>query len=132
MKEDIEFSLSILAKRVGFAQKMIDELKRKYPIKKFKLYAEISGPAFEKLDLNLRFVTPQSPNYESELKQVYEKNFEDFQKKALIMSLEELKAKKYGNLYLNKFIPFLGFRLEIETCADDQIEKSIIPKVLKQ
>lgn len=132
-EKDNELSLSILAERIGFAQKMIVDLKKNYPrIKQFKTSAEIVGPAYNEIDLNLRFIVPLSSNYDPELKKIFEENLEEFEQKALIKTVEELKAKKNGNLYLDKFKPFLGFILKIESCTSVQDEKLIAPKVFKQ
>ena len=76
--------------------------------------AELAGPEFVMMDLNNRFVTKMSPGYLERLTAIYNQNSKAFKEEALINAPEDLlDEKKFSNLYLAKYKPFEGYKIQI-------------------
>lgn len=110
-------SLAQATEKLIFVQKALEEISKsstQYTHIKFKSNAKIAGPDFQRLDMNDRFVTKMTPGYFERIKRVFNESKDTFQKDALIKSHDDLfDENKYPNLYLAKFKPFQGFKIEI-------------------
>lgn len=115
--ESNDRNLSLAKQRAAFAEKVFKSLKssdQKFKYINFKTKGQLSGPDFQPIDLNSRFVTRMTPGYLQKLDALFRKNQKLFEEVALKKSAEDLlDEKKYSNLYQAKFKPFQGFRLRI-------------------
>ena len=86
-----EKSLSLAIERATLATKLSSEWKKEIAFKgiEFDISAQKAGPEFEPRDLNLRFVTKDSP------------------------LAKDIKFNNYPNLYLAKYSPHHGIKLKI-------------------
>jgi len=110
-------NLRLARERAAFAEKALKELQGKNSsIEKMNISVSsaLAGPEFTAIDLNNRFVTKQSPNYEQRVTEVYNQNKEIFQHEALIKSPADLMTEaRFSNLYQAKYKPFQGFKINI-------------------
>jgi len=107
-----EKNFSLLLERAFFTEKALKEIKASGV--KFKTSAELSGPDFQPLDLNTRFVTSMTPGYAGRLETLFKEHKKEFTEKALMKTSGELlDDKKYVNFYQAKFKPFHGFRISV-------------------
>ena len=78
----------------------------------FHFAAELGGPDFDSLDLNNRFVTNLSTNYQQKVKALYKTFEKEYKEQALKFSVTDLMdEKQFGNLFQVKYMPFQGFRI---------------------
>jgi hypothetical protein len=115
--ESDQKNLALAQERAVFAQKALDEIKASRPeLSKVKCETKpvLAGPDFTPTDLNNRFVTKMTPDYENKVRQMYKEFQEILSKDALIKSPEELlKEERFSNLYQVKYKPYQGFRINI-------------------
>lgn len=103
-------NLSVVTERASFVSKMLNE--STYKSIKFQVRAELSGPEFEPMDLNDRFVTRMTPGYLEKVEMLYKKFQKDYEGKAFLTSSAPLmNEKQYVNLYQAKFKPFHGYSI---------------------
>ena len=104
-----EKNKGLALERAIFAEKVLSEFKIPR-----KVTHALAGPDFQPLDLNTRFVTKMTPEYEKKVNQLFEENKEIFQKEAAVNSSAELLDEaKFSNLYQAKYRPFHGFRISL-------------------
>jgi hypothetical protein len=115
--ESDQKNLALAQERAVFAQKALDEIKASRPeLSKVKCETKpvLAGPDFVPTDLNSRFVTKMTPDYENKVRQMYKEFQEILSKDALIKSPEELlREERFSNLYQVKYKPYQGFRINI-------------------
>lgn len=121
-----EKNLSLAQERAQFAEKVLTEIKNSSSQLKninFQTKAELSGPDFEPIDLNDRFVTRMTPGYVERIEALYQKNKKFYEEQALKSSANELlDEKQFGNLYQAKFKPFQGFRIVINGFKKEEMK----------
>lgn len=106
--ESSKKNLQLVRDRSEFVAKMLKEFKLPFEAK-----AVVTGPEFDKKDLNLRFVTRMTPSFLDQLEAIYRDNEKIFKEDALVESWADLIKPEYSNLYLAKFNPFLGFKVKV-------------------
>ncbi len=110
-------NIALAREREKFVLLMLQEIqKAQSKLDKTNLIvnAELSGPDFTPMDLNTRFLTKMSKDYNKMIKNLYHENKKIYQEEALIKSESELlDENKFVNYYQAKFKPFEGFRLMI-------------------
>jgi hypothetical protein len=115
--ESNQKNLALAQERANFAQKALDEIKAsRAELAKVKCETKpvLAGPDFVPTDLNNRFVTKMTPDYENKVKKMYEEFKDILNKDALIKSPEELLVEeRFSNLYQVKYKPYQGFRINI-------------------
>ncbi len=110
----------LVEERGGFVKKILSEFKSI----DFKISSQLPGPDYNPVDLNERFVTKMTPDYEKKVEEAFKKHEESFKKIALKKShLELLDEKKFPNLFLVKYKPFLGFKLTISGCDKESPQR---------
>ena len=110
-------NLDLAEQRSSYAAKALNDLKSsnlELAKVNFETKFALAGPAFVAKDLNNRFVTKDSPDYEKKVMDIYTENKDLLEKEALIKSPDDLKdEKRFSNLYQVKYKPFQGFRINI-------------------
>lgn len=110
-------NMSLAQDRARYASQSLNELKSSNSSLaqvNFSASAVLAGPDFTPKDLNNRFVTKQSKDYEKQVKAVYEELKDSLTNEALIKSEKELlDESRFSNLYQVKYKPFQGFRVSI-------------------
>ena len=110
-------NLDLAEQRSLYAAKALNDLKNsnlELAKVSFETKFALAGPEFVTKDLNNRFVTKDSPEYEKKVMEIYNENKDLLEKEALIKSPADLKdEKRFGNLYQVKYKPFQGFRINI-------------------
>ena len=112
-----EKNLMLAKERISFVEKSFEEIKKSSSFEKVKLHsrAMLSGPDFTAKDLNDRFVTHMTPDYEEKVESMYQLHKTDFEEIANKKSSKDLlKQDQFVNLYQAKFKPFLGFKISIK------------------
>lgn len=124
-------SLSIAQDRARFASKALMEIKSSHSAlltANFSAAAALVGPEFTPRELNNRFVTRQSPDYEKQVKALFEEIKDSLAEEALIKSEKDLlDESRFTNLYQAKYKPFQGFRLVIsgfKKCSEKKVKPS--------
>lgn len=121
-----EKNLQLAREREAFAQKV---LKKVIPANvKFESKSLVTGPQFELLDLNTRFVTNLTPGYKDRLEKLYLKNKIFFDEFALTTLNHLSNEKAFPTLYQAKFKPFQGFHLVIKgskSCRSSDDKKDL-------
>ena len=125
-----EINLQLAKERSQFVEKIRTEFK----FIDFKTSSELSGPEYNPMDLNERFITKMSSGYEEKVKDAFEKHQDAYVNLALKKSYSDLMdEKEYSNLFLVKYKPFLGFRLTIRGCENHSSKKRTTnPQATKQ
>jgi hypothetical protein len=121
-------SLALAQDRAHFAARALMEIKNSNSAlaqTKFSTSADLSGPDFTPKDLNNRFVTKQTPQYEKQVKALFDEFKSSFEEGALIKSETDLlDESRFSNLYQAKYKPFQGFRVVIsgfKKCVDKKV-----------
>lgn len=138
-----EKNLTLAQERAFFAKKVLSKLKAsdsQFAKINLDFKAALSGPEFEPINLNERFVTRMTPGYLERIEALYEKHKKEFQDKALKSSaMDLLDEKQFTNLYQAKFKPFQGYRLsfwgykkEAMKCSGNTQEKKTFNRSSKQ
>ena len=127
-------NMSLAQERARFASQSLNELKASSSLLSkvnFTASAVLAGPDFIPKDLNNRFVTKMSQNYEKQVKEVYAELKDSLEQDALVKSEKELlDESRFSNLYQVKYKPFQGFRLSIsgyKKCSDAKAPKTPVP-----
>ncbi len=123
-----EKNFSLAQERSVFVKKALQELKKsrsELSEATIQTQSSLAGPAFERMDLNTRFVTKMTPGYEEKIRSLFVENKELFQQEALIPDAEMLlNEQKYVNYYQAKFKPFQGFKISLYGYKKDQLKCS--------
>lgn len=110
-------NMSLAQDRARYASQSMNELKSSSSALanvNFSAAAVLAGPDFTPKDLNNRFVTKQTKDYEKQVHAVYEELKDSLTNDALIKSEKELlDESRFTNLYQVKYKPFQGFRVSI-------------------
>jgi hypothetical protein len=112
-----ERNFELAQERAIFAAKALEEIKNsrsEFSSIKMTTNAFLGGPAFNRMDLNTRFVTKMTPGYEEKMRALFEENKDFYINQALVKSPKELMDEtKFVNYYQAKFKAFQGFKLSI-------------------
>jgi hypothetical protein len=123
-----EKNFILAQERSVFVEKALQELKKSRSELSetiIRTQSSLAGPAFERMDLNTRFVTRMTPGFEEKIKSLFIENKELFKQEALISSADMLlNEQKYVNYYQAKFKPFQGFKISIYGYKKDQLKCS--------
>jgi hypothetical protein len=122
-------NMSLAQERARFVSRILNDLKASSSsLSKvnFNAAAELAGPDFIPLDLNNRFATKMSPNYEKRVKELFVELKEMYTKEAVINSEKDLlDESRFNDLYQAKYKPFQGFRINIlgyKKCSETKIK----------
>lgn len=110
-------NFDLAKERVTFVEKTFEEIKKNSSFQKVKLQtkAMLAGPDFSSKDLNDRFVTHMTQDYEDKVEKMYQLHKTEFEEVAMKKTSKDLlKQDQFVNLYQAKFKPFLGFKVSIK------------------
>lgn len=111
-------NLSLAKERSLFAETVLSEIKAsssQLSHINFLTASELTGPDFDSMDLNDRFVTRMTPGYLERLDALYKRHKKLYEEQALKMSAQDLMdEKEFVNLYQAKYKPFQGFKIQIK------------------
>ncbi len=130
-----ERNFELAQERAIFAAKALEEIKNsrsEHSSIKITTKAFLAGPAFNRIDLNTRFVTKMTPGFDEKMRALFEENKEFYINQALVKSPQELMDEtKFVNYYQAKFKAFQGFKLSILgyiksdlKCSEDKASKN--------
>jgi hypothetical protein len=112
----------LVEERGGFAKKILSEFKSI----DFKISSQLSGPDYNPVDLNERFVTRMTPEFEKKVEEAFKKHEHAYTNLALKKKHSELlDEKEFPNLFLVKYKPFLGFKLTISGCEKEAPQRKM-------
>jgi hypothetical protein len=119
-------SVMIISKLVEARGEFVKKILSEFKSIDFKISSQLSGPDYNPVDLNDRFVTRMTPDFEKKVEETFKKHEDSFKNIALKKSHDEfLDEKEFPNLFLVKYKPFLGFKLTLSGCEKEASQRKL-------